>query len=101
MKAKPYTFSSEEKKKLEAIQNYEIVQQRIAERQQRVLELFICSDDNRIRIISEILAISPDTASKIVGDYYEGKIVFEMPNHRIYNSSINYQQENQQWRKLM
>lgn len=99
MKAKPYTFSSEEKKKLEAIQNYEIVKQRISERQQRVLELFICSDDNRIRIIGEILGISPDTASKIISDYYEGKIIFEIPNHKIYNSSLNYIQENQQWRK--
>ena len=97
MKTQPYSFSDAKKK----AENLEIVQQRIAERQQKVLELFICSDDNRIRIIAEILGISPDTASKIVGDYYEGKIIFELPNHKIYNSSMNYIQENQQWRKSM
>lgn len=88
-----------ERKRLETIKKYDDFKIKIAKRNREVLELFICGDDNRIRIISETLGISPDTASRIVGEYYEGKIVFEIPNYKILNSSINYTNENQQWNK--
>ena len=92
-------ISERERKRLDAIQKRDDYQKKIIERQQRVLELFTCSDDNRIRIISETLGIAPDTASTIINNYYGGKIVFEPPNHKIYNSSVNYLNDSQQWKK--
>jgi len=56
---------------------------------QRVLELFFCSDDRRLWVISETLGISESCVSKIVQDYFDKKIKFDRGNFTILHSGIN------------
>jgi len=56
---------------------------------QRIIELFLCSDDRRLKTISSIVGVSEMTVSNVVQDFYDGKITFERGNFKIYNSEIN------------
>ena len=58
-------------------------------KKQRILELFFCSDDRRLKVISEIVGVSDSTVSKVIQDFYDKKIQFDRGNFLIYHSSIN------------
>lgn len=59
------------------------------ETKQRILELYLCSNDNRMRVIAEICKCSAMSVSNIIQEYYDKKIEFERGNFTIYHSSIN------------
>lgn len=56
---------------------------------QRILELFLCSDDRRLEIISKTLAISEHDVSSVIQDHNDKKIRFERGNFLVFHSSIN------------
>jgi len=56
---------------------------------QRILELFFCSDDRRLRVIGETLGVSESTVSKVVQDYFDKRIKFDRGNFLIYHSELN------------
>jgi len=56
---------------------------------QRIIELFLCSDDRRLKTIAVLVGVSEMTVSNVVHDFYDGKITFERGNFKIYNSIIN------------
>lgn len=58
-------------------------------KEQRVLELFFCSDDRRLKVIGQIVGISDQSVSKIIQDFYDKKIHFDRGNFLYYHSSIN------------
>lgn len=57
---------------------------------QKVLELYLCSDDQRIKHISMILHIQEVNVLRIVEGYLEKQISFERGRFMILNSEINY-----------
>ncbi len=59
-------------------------------KKQQVIELFLCSDDIRLKTIASTLKSSPNTVSNIIQDYFDGFIEFERGNYKILHSSINY-----------
>lgn len=56
---------------------------------QRILELFLCSDDRRLWVIGKTLGVSESYVSKVVQDYFDKKINFDRGNFTILHSSIN------------
>lgn len=59
------------------------------ETQQRIIELFICSDYRRLWVIAEITNVSVPDVSKIIQKYYDGIIEFKRGNFKLLHSSIN------------
>lgn len=57
--------------------------------QQRILELFLCSDDRRIEVISKTLAVSDHDVSSVIQDHFDRKIKFERGNFLVFHSEIN------------
>jgi DNA-directed RNA polymerase specialized sigma subunit len=57
--------------------------------EQRVLELFFCSDDRRLKVIGQIVGTSDQTVSRIIQDFYDKKIQFDRGNFLYFHSSIN------------
>lgn len=60
-----------------------------SENVQRVIELYLCSDDNRIGVIADLTAIQAYVVSNIIQAYFDGKIEFTRGNFKILHSSIN------------
>lgn len=60
-----------------------------ANQEQRVLELFFCSDDRRLKVIGILVGISHQSVSRIIQDFYDNKIEFDRGNFLIYHSSLN------------
>lgn len=58
-------------------------------KKQQVIELFLCSDDRRLKTIASTLQSSPNTVSNIIQEYFDGAIEFERGNYKILHSSIN------------
>jgi hypothetical protein len=58
-------------------------------KKQQILELYFCSDDRRLRVISEITHSSDNYVSNTVQDYFNKELVFERGNYKIYHSKIN------------
>jgi predicted ArsR family transcriptional regulator len=56
---------------------------------QQILELFFCSDDNRIKTISETLNVSKHQIRIVIEDYFTGHFVFLRGNYTILHSEIN------------
>lgn len=56
---------------------------------QRIIELYLCSNDNRIWVISEIIKVQSYIVSSIIQDYFDGKIEFKRGNFKIFHSSMN------------
>ena len=56
---------------------------------QQILELFLCSDDNRIKTISETLNVSKHQIRIVIEDYCNGHLVFLRGNYTILHSEIN------------
>ena len=59
------------------------------ETKQRILELYLCGNDNRIRIIADICGCSCEMTNKVIQDYFDKKIEFTRGNFNILHSSIN------------
>ncbi|WP_395073793.1 hypothetical protein [Flavobacterium sp.] len=45
-------------------------------KKQQVIELFLCSDDRRLKTIATTLKSSPNTVSNIIQEYFDGSIEF-------------------------
>ena len=56
---------------------------------QRIIELYLCSNDNRIWVIAELTSIQPYIVSSIIQDYFDGKIEFKRGDYKILHSSMN------------
>jgi hypothetical protein len=56
---------------------------------QTILELFLCSNDRRFRVIAELVKTTEYTVSSIIQDYYDRKQKFERGNFLIYHSELN------------
>lgn len=57
---------------------------------QKVLELYLCSDDPRIKHISYVLNIQELHVLRIIEAYTDNQISFEGSRFTILNSEINY-----------
>jgi hypothetical protein len=57
---------------------------------QKILELYLCSDDTRIQHISLLLNISESLVLKVVQAYTDKEIPFLGGRYTILNSEINY-----------
>jgi predicted ArsR family transcriptional regulator len=56
---------------------------------QQILELFFCSDDNRVRTIADTLNVSYHQVNTAIEDYFNGDLVFLRGNYTILHSEIN------------
>ena len=56
---------------------------------QQILELFFCSDDNRVKTIAETLNVSYHQVNTAIEDYFKGDLVFLRGNYTILHSEIN------------
>lgn len=56
---------------------------------QQIIELFLCSNDRRLKVIAQVVGVSEGTVSDIVQKYYDKKIEFDRGNFIIYHSAIN------------
>ena len=59
------------------------------ETKQRIIELFICSDDRRLWVIAEITNVTVPSVSTVIQQYYDGIIQFNRGNFKVLHSSIN------------
>jgi DNA-directed RNA polymerase specialized sigma subunit len=59
-------------------------------RNQRIIELFICGNDRRQKIIASTIGVSEMTVSNTIQSYFEGKITFDRGECLILHSAINY-----------
>ncbi len=59
------------------------------EKKQRIIELYLCSDDRRVFVIAEIVSVSKKEVVETIQQYYDGLIEFERGNYKILHSSIN------------
>lgn len=60
----------------------------IAEKKQQILQLYLCSNDRRLKCISDITNSSDGSVSKIIQEYFDGTIEFET-DYFVYHSSLN------------
>jgi len=60
-----------------------------AENIQRIIELYLCSNDNRMGVIADLIGIQTYVVSDIIQAYFDGKIEFNRGNFKIMHSSIN------------
>ena len=60
-----------------------------SENVQRVIELYLCSDDNRMGVIADLIGIQAYIVSDIIQAYFDSKIEFKRGNYKILHSSIN------------
>ena len=60
---------------------------------QRILELYLCSDDPRIKHISSLLNVPESDVLTIVKAYTDEQLPFLRGNYVVLNSEINYQNE--------
>lgn len=58
-------------------------------KKQQILELYFCSDDKRLKVISEISNSSDNYVSNTVQDYIDKKLILERGNYKVYHSKIN------------
>lgn len=56
---------------------------------QQIIELFLCSNDKRLKVIAQIVGASESTVSDIIQKYYDKNIEFDRGNFIIYHSEIN------------
>jgi len=56
---------------------------------QQILELFLCSDDNRVKTISKTLNVSYHQVNTAIEDYFNGHLVFQRGNYTVLHSEIN------------
>ena len=56
---------------------------------QQILELFFCSNDNRVRTICETLNVSNHQVKIAIEDYFKGDLVFVRGNYTVLHSEIN------------
>ena len=60
----------------------------------QILDLYYCSTQNGIKTISLIVGYSKETISRVINDYFLGKIKYERPNNLlILHSSINTEKQ--------
>lgn len=59
------------------------------ENKQRIIELYLCSNDRRLKVIAETIGCSSVSVSSVLQEYYDGLIEFERGNYKILHSSIN------------
>jgi len=59
------------------------------ENKQRIIELYLCSNDRRIFVIAECTGTTNEEVTEIIQQFYEGKITFLRGNYKILHSSIN------------
>lgn len=57
---------------------------------QQILELYLCSDDPRIKHISKLLGISESAVLTVLQAYTDKQIAFLGGRYVVYNSEINY-----------
>ena len=59
------------------------------ENKQRIIELYLCSNDRRVFVIAQCTNTTNDEVIETIQQFYEGKIPFERGNYKILHSSIN------------
>ena len=58
-------------------------------KKQQILELYFCSNDQRLNVISEITNSSDNTVSKIIQECFDKRLAFERGDFRIMHSKMN------------
>lgn len=58
-------------------------------KKQQILELYLCSNDRRLKVISEITNSSDNSVSAIIQEYFDNNLDFERGNYKILHSKIN------------
>ena len=63
--------------------------QKQLELEQLIIELYVCSDDNRIRVIANVCGCSYGIVDRVIQEFLDKKIEFTKGNFKIYHSLIN------------
>ena len=56
---------------------------------QRIIELYLCSNDNRIWVIAALIGVQTYVVSNVIQDYFDGKIEFKRGDFKIFHASMN------------
>jgi hypothetical protein len=59
--------------------------------EKEILDLFFCSDDNRVQSIANVFNFSFVAVTKVINKYFYGQIKYKKPDYKIYHSKMNYE----------
>jgi hypothetical protein len=59
--------------------------------QKQILDLFLNSDDNRLKSIGKVVNFSTVPVMNVIDKYFNGLIYYNKPDYKIYHSKMNYE----------